>query len=253
MGNGKRQIPAGHRTRTAMKAYRDVNLTNKLRKLIRGARARLLVVAGVISVLAAFVVLQLRSNQPPQIAQDAREIAFAMARSDGGAYFDHIHEFQVEKYGLSRDKVKLMFDRLVGPRLSGLGIVGASEWLANEDLSEGRSAIVMKDDAGHELSVSATAIASDKGGTTSLTHVLVHAWCAEYLVKRGIPVTATTSDYARYRGVSADMEFLTSIGIEGKIDDQGKFRSWSEYRDGARGRLLEKSSELAAWGLEVPR
>lgn len=166
----------------------------------------------------------------PNLERDAKSIVDAVLDGDSDAYFAYISDVEIERFGLTRPKVRQLFDKLVIPALGGFERVSSPLAGSNGD-HQAYHYVMLQNARGQRWEIHASPFLGEGAGMTSISHVIHHAWVLDFVVKKDLPVTAATAIYARTRGVPRDREFLESLGITGRVDetDPSKYNDWATY------------------------
>lgn len=169
-------------------------------------------------------------SRQPDLVHDARSISDAILDGDGDRYFAFVSDVEKERFRLTDDKIRKVFEKIVRPAFSGFERMSARQ---SDSLGSHQAYdyVLIQNAQGQQFELSAAPFAGERGGVTSIALPISHAWMLDFVVKRGSPVTGATAAYARARGVRRDREFLESLGITGRVSemDPTQFNDWPTY------------------------
>ncbi len=177
---------------------------------------------------------------PPSLATVAVTADNAYIDGDVGTLYALSYPHEKRLLNLTPHKIDEVFTTLVRPRLSGFRRVGKMQSTASADGSQGEASQRLMDPQGDSMEIDATPwITMDGPKINVLYNLLCNAWRAEYIVKRGLPVTPKTVLQSKLEGLRHDKAYLKSIGLEGFAPDSlsDPVMTWDHFERSVQTRL----------------
>jgi hypothetical protein len=206
----------------------------------RARRTRVLTAIATAALLTVTVLVFI-SLRDESIEADARSAREALEQGDADRLFDFIWDEEIQRLGLTRDKVRQSLDRILLPRLRRYERTSV---VTEQVYGRGAQAVSVReyrDGKGHSLDVGSYALLSPAGGKILFSDLIKTAWGLEYFVPSG----ASWGRVAQYemilQGIAEDKEELSRIGIPGLIawPPHDRLLTWSEMEEVYRRRLAD--------------
>lgn len=209
--------------------------------------------AAAIAAAAMFAGVWWSCSRRPNLERDAQTIVNAMLAGDADTFFEFVPDVEKERFGLSKEKTRKVFEKIVRPAFAGFRSIGEPQ-KGIYGPHQGYYYIMTGDAQGRRYEVSASPLLGERGGVCSMTDVVIRSWILDFVVKKDLPVTAATAIYARTKGVPRDREFLSRLGIFGVIDigNPSVSNDWYTYLRWMEGMCrAEHATELRSYGITV--
>lgn len=214
-------------------------------------KVRLLITGGV---AFAIGLIYLWWARPVSIGEHARRLAYLSVENKPDDVYPYLGDYHERLYGLNREKLRGIWERLVYPRLKGYRLREAPVVETNDDHSQGVAYFDLVNAEGKVFESIQAPFATDDLPATNLYNQLCRAWYAEFVVSKGYPLTTASALFARVKGVEADQAVMEAYGFNSVTDTFGEDPiPWSVHANGLKQLLRTKyRAELESLKLPVP-
>lgn len=193
----------------------------KLRYLLAGAP------------MLALIALGLWLIWPRPLDYHARQILDALLDGNQDALFDYSAGHEGTETGLTREKYRQLWSRLIAPRLGRLTKVSSTE---SAVMPPGHQAIAMatfEDARGRRFQVTTEVFQGDRSPECFVMKFLYLAWRMDYAWRNGQPIDSVVGSRPYIEGLLQDRAVLEELGVYGiaRLQPTGQQASWDRDLD----------------------